>query len=236
MEKSTKLIDFHAHILPCADHGSESLEMSLKQLEILEKNNVGYVVATPHFYPSNTSPEKFIEKRRRCTENLLEASTNLQIKIARGAEVLVCERMEYMKGLELLTISGTNTLLLEMPFHGWSEDLIETVRNLTKYPFNIVLAHIDRYPKNLVERLLEFDLQSQLNSEKLSSIFTCRKYMDYVNSGRVVALGSDLHGTDSSKVKKLVTAYNKIGKNNADYILQSSKKLLKGATLIKLSK
>ncbi len=234
MDKSTKLIDFHAHILPHADHGSKSTEMSLKQLEILEKNNVGCVVATPHFYPFNTSPERFIEKRKRSIQKLLDSSKDLQIEIAIGAEVLVCEGMEKMKGLELLTISGTNTLLLEMPFNGWSDDLIETVKNLTESPFNVVLAHIDRYPKSMVEKLLEFDLQAQLNAESLSSIFTRYRYMDYINSGRVVALGSDLHGTDSRKVKKLITAYNKIGDKNADYILEESRKLLSDAETIKL--
>lgn len=233
MNKNKKIIDFHSHILPRADHGSKSTEISLQQLSILKEHGVDCVVATPHFYPFGASIEQFTEKIQWCTERLIKKAQSFEINIAIGAEVLVCEGMERMKGLEMLTIKGTNTLLLEMPFQPWSEQLIETVGKLSKLDFNIVLAHIDRYPLNEVERLLEFGLKTQLNASCFASIFTRSRYMKFLASGQVVALGSDLHGTDSKSVKNLINAYNKIGEKNADYIINSSSNLLDGAVFIR---
>ena len=39
-------IDFHAHIIPHADHGSSSVESAIKQLEEAKKAEVDYIVAT----------------------------------------------------------------------------------------------------------------------------------------------------------------------------------------------
>lgn len=44
-------VDFHSHILPKADHGSESVEMSLMQLYCAEKAGVDTIVATPPLLP-----------------------------------------------------------------------------------------------------------------------------------------------------------------------------------------
>ena len=157
---------------------------------------------------------------------------DLQLNVALGAEVLVCEGMEKMDGLELLTIEGTNTILLEMPFHEWSNEIIETVFKISKMDLKVVLAHIDRYPKAQVERLLEFEVNAQLNAKCLASIFTGGKYMGYFEQGKIVALGSDLHGRNERKVKNLVTAYKKIGKTNREKVIASSAKLLDGAKFI----
>lgn len=44
------LIDLHTHILPEIDDGSRSVEMSLKLLQMEQKQKAGTVVFTPHFY------------------------------------------------------------------------------------------------------------------------------------------------------------------------------------------
>ena len=54
MEKN-KIIDFHAHILPGADHGSRDVKTTKAQLEMLAGAGVKAVVATPHFYPQKDS-------------------------------------------------------------------------------------------------------------------------------------------------------------------------------------
>ena len=38
-------VDFHSHIIPGADHGSKSVEVSKKQLEIAANAGVKYIVA-----------------------------------------------------------------------------------------------------------------------------------------------------------------------------------------------
>ena len=59
------MIDFHAHILPGADHGSDGLETSLRQLALAEEAGVDTIVATPHFYPQSDSFSEFLRRRER---------------------------------------------------------------------------------------------------------------------------------------------------------------------------
>ena len=53
-------IDFHAHVLPHADHGSTSVESSIKQIEEAKKAEVDFIVATPHFYPNKHNLYSFL--------------------------------------------------------------------------------------------------------------------------------------------------------------------------------
>ena len=56
------MIDLHTHILPEIDDGSRSVEMSLKLLQMEQKQKAGTVVLTPHFYPWRDQPDHFFEK------------------------------------------------------------------------------------------------------------------------------------------------------------------------------
>lgn len=42
-------LDYHAHILPGCDHGSSSVDMSLKQINMAKEAGVQTICATPHF-------------------------------------------------------------------------------------------------------------------------------------------------------------------------------------------
>lgn len=42
-------LDYHAHILPGCDHGSDSIETSLKQLGMASAVGIKTICATPHF-------------------------------------------------------------------------------------------------------------------------------------------------------------------------------------------
>ena len=64
-------IDFHAHILPGCDHGSDGWETSRRQLVLARKAGVGMICATSHFYGHHTSVERFLQKRQRCYETLM---------------------------------------------------------------------------------------------------------------------------------------------------------------------
>ena len=48
------MIDFHSHIRPGMDDGSQTVEESLTLLEMLRAQGVDTVAATPHFYAGKT--------------------------------------------------------------------------------------------------------------------------------------------------------------------------------------
>lgn len=229
----SKIIDFHAHILPCADHGSKSLETSIKQLKLLKEKGVDTVIATPHFYPSSVKVEDFLRLRAKCTEKLLSSEAKeIGIRVITGAEVLVCEEMEHMSGLENLCIPGTNSILLEMPMKEWSSELYDTVEKIAEN-HTVILAHVDRYPFNDVVQFLEFDnVYAQMNPSELTGFFPKKKYLDLIDKGWVVALGSDLHSANEKQVGDFFKALKKIGSKRTDKIMTAAEEILKNAEYI----
>lgn len=189
------MIDFHAHILPAADHGSDSLATSLAQLKLAEDAGIHTLIATPHFYPQVEALEDFLERRQACWQELTEAYHG-RMQLLLGAEVHMCAGIDHMEGLEQLCVSDTNVILLELGFGTWTDSVTEAVCKIQEasklFP---VLAHIDRYPSDRIDELLARGIHAQLNGEAFCRLFGKRKFCDWIDSGSVVALGSDIHGT-----------------------------------------
>ncbi|MBQ8330884.1 MAG: hypothetical protein IJX94_00095 [Clostridia bacterium] len=229
MNRPYPLIDFHSHILPGADHGSSGTKESLNQLEIIKAFGVDTVVATPHFYPNSANMDEFLQLVAFSAEKLSRREERSP-RICLGAEVLYCAGLHQMDRLESLCIRGTNVLLLELPMDGWSEDLFYTVESLTRR-FTVVLAHIDRYihtQKAEIYELLRLGAFAQINGYAFDSFGKRRKLAPILESDRVVALGSDLHGTDKKTYQKFIDSKKRLG-DTFDVIMERSAKLLESA-------
>ena len=187
-------LDYHAHVLPGCDHGSDSVETSRKQLAMAAAARVRTVCATPHFYPHKESIPSFLQRReasaRLLRENLTADAPQLQL----GAEVLICDGMERLDGLPRLCRSETNELLLEMPFYQWPEAIWDTLYALCeRRDIKIVLAHAERYPPEAIEQLIRDNVALQLNSECLTRPLHRKRYLTWIKNGSVNYLGSDIH-------------------------------------------
>lgn len=190
------MLDFHAHILPGADHGSDGLETSLRQLELAEQAGIDLIVATPHFYPQADDFRHFLHKRAQTRAQLLEHYRG-PIRILTGAEVHMCVGLDHLDGLEELCIPGTNVMLCELPFRGLSGSLTETFQRLMEERgIRPVLAHVDRYEPTQIDNLFSMGLQGQLNAEPFTRRFHRRRLLPWIDQGSIVALGSDIHGTE----------------------------------------
>ena len=187
-------LDYHAHVLPGCDHGSDSVETSRKQLAMAAAARVRTVCATPHFYLHKESIPSFLQRReasaRLLRENLTADAPQLQL----GAEVLICDGMERLDGLPRLCRSETNELLLEMPFYQWPEAIWDTLYALCeRRDIKIVLAHAERYPPEAIEQLIRDNVALQLNSECLTRPLHRKRYLTWIKNGSVKYLGSDIH-------------------------------------------
>lgn len=220
------IIDFHSHILPHADHGSDGLKTSAEQLRLLSGAGVGVVIATPHFYPESHTVESFLARRSKAAEELRSSLPEGSPKIILGAEVLLCEGLDRMDGLSELCIEGTKAILLEMPMHRWSDGLIETVERISELGLTPIMAHVDRYPLREVERFYELDgTYFQLNAPSLCKLFGKRDYLKMVDSGAAVAIGSDLHMTDTAAVRSFSAALRSLGSERVKKIMKKSAEL-----------
>jgi len=232
---SAPIVDFHAHVLPAADHGSSGLTETKNQLALYRKAGVDTVVATPHFYPNSVSIDAFLSTVDAAAAALTEllATEENAPRVLLGAEVLYCDNMHHMEGLERLCIRGTNVLLLELPLSDWSPVLFHTVRELSKRVC-VVLAHIDRYTRPHADdlmQMIEDGALAQVNAYSLFSFFERRRLAPFFGSGAVVALGSDLHNVDASAVNKLVRAKKHLG-GDYDGMMMRTMELLKEAKSI----
>ena len=205
-------VDFHAHVLPSVDHGSDGIETSLRQLRLAYENGFNRVVATPHFYPSEHNVEDFLSIRDAAYEELLRAIENRSgfPSLRLGAEILVCEGISRLPMLDRFCIRGTKTLLFELPFSDFSKSYTDDVRNLISDGYEIVLAHANRYVRKNVNLMLEAGAKIQLNADSLSGLLISKKVKQWLEGDHVVAIGSDIHMTDRCAYKKLKCAFRRI--------------------------
>jgi protein-tyrosine phosphatase len=57
--------DYHSHILPNIDDGSDSIKTSLKMIKMMKQQGIGIIVATPHFYMHReASLDSYLVKRQ----------------------------------------------------------------------------------------------------------------------------------------------------------------------------
>ena len=232
------MIDFHSHILPRIDDGSKSSEMSLEMLAASYEYGVRTMVATPHFYISHNTAEKFTQKRAASYESLTQ-HINKQDKplpdIILGAEVYYFRGISHYDGLDKLKIGNTNYMLLEMPFERWSEKTLTEVNDITEETGLIpVIAHIDRYidfqkGTDNIDRLISMGVPIQMNADYVNTFFTRSKAIKLIKDGTVTLLGSDCHNMDSRKPnlgQALAIITKKCGQEAVDDIISESKKIL----------
>ena len=152
------MIDFHTHILPGVDDGSQNTDESLSMLREEWRQGVRHIVATPHFYADRTTPEVFLAQRKESLQRLAIAfrehgaevtgAPNLAPRIQTGAEVYFFPGMGRAEKLPWLCIQGTRQVLVEMPFAQWDNQVLREIEDiLTKQKLQVVLAHVERYPE-----------------------------------------------------------------------------------------
>ncbi len=230
-----KICDLHTHILPHMDHGCGRTATAVAQLELLQKNGVEIVAATSHFYPQNTLPDAFLQERKESVDNLLTAYGNRpRPHILLGAEVLICPGLENMEGLRDLCYRGTNLMLLEMPFtrNGWGRELYHTIHEIQRQGIRPILAHVDRYPAPLIDELFsDMNLIGQVNADSLTRMIKPKQILNWIDEGRIVALGSDLHGQEAKAHAPFVKVVNNM-KERASVIMEEAESLFHRAELI----
>ena len=231
--KTSELCDFHAHILPSADHGSTSCEISRRQLELARACGVSRVVATPHFYPQKMNVSDFIKKRDDAY-NTLEPFIPAGMSVVPGAEVLLCENMEKLPDLKKLCVGNSDIMLLELPYTDLGPSFLYTALAIMDQGVRVVLAHAERYEFSYVNEFVSYGAKIQINSGSLSKLLgVSKEIINWFESEAVVAIGTDIHGPDKNAYKSFLRAQNKI-KRYLPFVEKSSNAMWNDMTLSKV--
>ena len=195
-------LDFHTHILPEMDDGSDCVETSLEMIRLSRLQGVGCIFLTPHFYATSDYPAHFIEKRSRKFRMLTSKTDPTSPLLIPGAEV------QYYEGI--------TAILIEMPFRPWSERMINDILDInSRQGFQVVLAHVERYlpfvGEDLLRMLVREGVLMQANAGFFSGFIKSRKAVHMLKEGLIHFIGSDAHNL-SSRAPNLANAYSVIEK------------------------
>lgn len=198
------LNECHCHIIPRMDDGAKTVEESLRMIQLMRKQGVERIVATPHFYAHREkSVNSFLEKRQMAFNKLLEAdSKNADILL--GAEVSIEQEISSMTDIDKLCFQSTDFILLEMPYSSFSSWILDEIDDiafgLKRTP---ILAHIHRYlnyySKAEIEEILKLKTILQINNEAFLNFKTRKFVKSLIKEGYPYVFGSDSHNMTDRK-------------------------------------
>lgn len=194
------MIDFHSHILPKIDDGSSSSNESIEMLTLTKQQGIGHIVATPHFYASETNPAEFLSCRSASYNRLISVINGKNLpQIIPGAEVSYFEGISDCEELEALKILGTSLIMVEMPMCKWSERMLSELAAIyDKRGLVPLIAHIDRYirlmhDKKIADRLSGLPVLIQANASFFIEKKSSKLALSMLSKGKIHLLGSDCH-------------------------------------------
>lgn len=231
------IIDFHSHILPGIDDGSQTVEESIALLQEEARQGVTHVIATPHFYPQLDTPERFL-KRREEAEVLLreEMSKHPGLpKLSVGAEVYFFNGISDSEAILPLTIDKKRCILIEMPSMLWTGSMYRELEGLyEKQGLLPVIAHVDRYlgrfrTHGIPQQLAELPVLVQANAKFFLSRSTSARALRMLKNGQIHLLGSDCHNLTSRSpnlMKAVALIEERLGKDAVNTICHWQKRAL----------
>lgn len=234
------MIDFHSHILPKVDDGSQSMEESLEMLRRSFQQGVDTVFLTSHFYAFEDNLESFLRRRNTSYAALTKAIGKYpepMPRILRGAEILYFPGMSSADELACLALENTKCLLVEPPWDKWTDTMLdeieETGQKLRLIP---VIAHIDRYidmfdDPTIPDQIFSRKMLAQVNASFLTSPESFAFAMELLCSGKFQLIGSDAHNLENRppNIGKAVRRVFNAGFSEAlETFDKKSRRLLKG--------
>lgn len=197
------LFDIHTHVVPNVDDGARSIEESLAILKELRRQGVEKVLATPHFYASKNSINRYLEKINHHFSHLKSAIDQENLpEVLLGSEIYYFSNISQAEGLENLCINGSRYLLLELPYSPLNQKIIDDITELTDRGFIVILAHLERFYRYNDSDILrslasQKNIECQVNAESL--VFGLKKKipLSLIEEGYCRFLGSDTHNLEN---------------------------------------
>jgi protein-tyrosine phosphatase len=215
------------------DDGPGYIAASIDMLAMWKAQHVDRIIATPHYHPHRESVENFLTRRN--TAFGLLSSGNAVPQILLGAEIRIEKGISEFEKMDLLTLAGSQYILLEFPYAPYKEWMLTEVCNLVyRFHLILVLAHMERYinwySKEDMERVLSLpEAILQINCEAMLKRKTLKFALELITADYPVLFGSDAHNT-TDRPPNIEMAYrtlqSKLSKTDFAAFLELNEKLI----------
>jgi len=196
------MIDIHSHILPGADDGAASWEHTIEMARAAVEEGITAMIATPHH-----ANGRYLNPAAEVEELVLQANERLaaegmDITIRPGQEIRVHDGLlDAWDRKELLTLAGSDYVLIELPFSSIPKGMGELLHELIMLKLKPIIAHPERnaeiaeHPERLSE-LLDGGAYAQVTTHSLLGGFgrgVERKAWSLCAQGLIHLVSSDAH-------------------------------------------
>ena len=231
------MIDFHSHILPGIDDGSQSLEESELMLHEAKQYGFDKVISTSHYAIDCYEAPEY--KRKELLEDLRHFKEIPELIL--GSEIFITYNIvALLQEYNASTINNTNYVLFELPLRKHFSNLNDVVVKLKEYNYKLILAHPERYWEvqdnyNYLYELQDMGILFQVNYASFVGYYGFRAKKvakKMLRDGLISFMGTDVHFPNSiyplvpkalKKMRKLVSEeyIEDITTNNIEKVLNN---------------
>ncbi len=200
------MVDIHCHLLPNVDDGPAEWEESIEMARLAVQDGISISVTTPHWIQGTKwepNPDEIREKVNEFNRRLKDEK--IPLTVLPGMEVGISDNLpELVSAGRILTLGGSNYLLVEIPFISFPHGIEEIILRLKTIGISPILAHPERNkevqtnPKRVLE-LVKGGASVQVTAGSCCGYFgeeARRCVLELAKSGAIHAVASDAHNVD----------------------------------------
>ncbi|SYW09679.1 polysaccharide biosynthesis tyrosine autokinase [Oenococcus oeni] len=236
------LVDIHAHLLPRADDGSDSMTTSLQLAKEAVQEGVHTIVASPNQMDGRyiNDPDKVLSDVDNLNNTLKRIGIDL--RILPGQEIHLSDQFltAFDQGRLLTLADSKKYMLVELPNDSVPPVIHQVISKLREHKITMIVAHPERNlvllndPKEL-NKLARRGVLFQVTSSSINGFFG-KQIADFslamLRRGFVTTIASETHGITSDQHYHLADAYSVadklIGEGKTNIIKQNAVRIVKG--------
>ncbi len=235
------LIDFHNHVLPAADDGSKSMEMSLNMLRTAADQGITDVINTIHYQHPKIGDFRITSAELQIKIEELQAEVDLigiPIKLHQGTEVFYLPNLIELAKDPVILIGQGKYMLVEFQFHQLPEGYRELFFKLVMDGITPIVAHPERCKPiqrdlDILRDLIQAGCVSQLDGGSLIGSLgsgSQQAAREMLQQGLIHLIGSDAHDDRHRNfcLLEVIEKAREIIGDDVDRIINNSQKLLTG--------
>lgn len=192
------MIDLHSHLLPGVDDGSRSVGQSVRVLRTFAMKGITDLACTPHMVSSQMA-NGFTEAHNAAWK-ALTAEAPPEVRLHRGAEVMLDRPVPPAAAERKVTINGTRYLLVEFPRMVPAEIVGRALYEVIQIGLVPILAHPERYTSCSVQTVRAWRELGAVMQVDATTLTLPRnrgdRARDLVRHGLADILAADNHGDE----------------------------------------